>query len=340
MIAREIERAPRAFEPAVDEREPHGVVLVSVIVPVYRNLETLPELVRRLERMSEWLAGRMEAVFVIDGSPDRSGAMLRVLLADSAMRSHLLWHSRNFGSFAAIRTGLATARGECMIVMSADMQEPAELAMGLYEALASKEHEVAIGVRRVREDPWISRIGSSVFWWIYCHWVQREMPRGGVDVFACTAKVRDALVALQESNSSLVGLLIWLGYRRVEIPYDRAPRSIGRSGWTLSKKARYFLDSVYSFTDLPITILLGVGVTGVLLSVIGATTVLLAWAVVGIRVAGYTPVMLTLFMVGSLVLSGLGIVGSYVWRTYENSKRRPGSVAMLRESFHAERSEE
>jgi glycosyltransferase involved in cell wall biosynthesis len=332
MIARELAAWPRALE----GRGRHGAVLASVIVPVYRNLETLPQLVRRLELMSARLGGRMEAVFVIDGSPDSSGARLRALLADSAMRSQLLWHSRNFGSFAAIRTGLAAACGEWMVVMSADMQEPAELALELYEALASGACEVVVGVRRTREDPLLSRRGAALFWWVYCHWVQREMPRGGVDVFGCTAHVRDALLALEESNSSLVGLLIWLGYRRVEIPYDRAPRVAGRSGWTLGKKARYFLDSIYSFTDLPITILLGVGVTGVMLSVIGAITVLLAWAFVGIRVAGYTPVMLTLFMVGSLVLSGLGIVGSYVWRTYENSKRRPGSVAMLSESFHAE----
>ncbi len=112
--------------------------------------------------------------------------------------------------------------------------------------------------------------------------------------------------------------------------------SSGRSGWTLRRKARYFLDSVYSFTDLPITILLAVGVTGVLLSVIGGLIVFLAWAFEGIRVAGYTPVMLTLFVVGSLTLSGLGIVGSYVWRAYENSKRRPGAVEMLSETFHAE----
>jgi glycosyltransferase involved in cell wall biosynthesis len=336
MIVRVSETLPRVYEPAVDGREPDGVVLVSVIVPVYRNQQTLLGLVQRLEQMSDRLAGRMEAIFVIDGSPDRSGAILRVLLNASSMRSHLLWHSRNFGSFAAIRTGLDAACGQCMIVMAADMQEPADLAMSFYEALASGEHEVAVGVRRARGDPWLSRLGSSVFWRVYCRWVQREMPRGGVDVFACTSKVRDALIALQESNSSLVGLLIWLGYRRVEVPYDRAPRHLGRSGWTLSKKARYFLDSVYSFTDLPITILLGVGVSGVLLSAIGAVIVFLAWAFVGIRVAGYTPVMLTLFVVGSLTLSGLGIVGSYVWRTYENSKRRPGAVAMLRESFHVE----
>ncbi|MGD0452365.1 MAG: glycosyltransferase family 2 protein [Solirubrobacteraceae bacterium] len=306
---------------------------MSVVVPVYRNRETLPELVGRLEGVSERLEGRMEAIFVIDGSPDDSGALLRILLGRSPMRSQLLWHSRNFGSFAAIRTGLSAARGQCMVVMSADLQEPVELATSFYEALATGKYDVAVGVRRARHDPRASRIGSSWFWSIYCRWVQPEMPRGGIDVFACTREVRDALQTLRESNSSLVGLLIWLGYRRVEIPYERAPRASGRSGWTLRKKVRYLLDSIYSFTDLPINLLLAVGVTGVLLSTTGGVAVFLVWALAGIHVAGYAPIMLTLLVMGSLTLSGLGVVGSYVWRTYENSKRRPHAVAMLSERF-------
>lgn len=313
--------------------EAHGALLVSVVVPVFRNRDTLPELVRRLEGISDRLGGRMEAIFVIDGSPDDSGAVLRVLLDGSSLRSRLLWHSRNFGSFAAVRSGLAVARGQCIVVMSADLQEPVELAIGFYEALASGEYDVAVGVRRSRQDPRSSQIGSSWFWSIYCRWVQPAMPRGGVDVFACTREVRDALQTLRESNSSLMGLLIWLGYRRVEVPYDRAPRPSGHSGWTLRKKVRYLLDSIYSFTDLPINLLLAVGVTGVLLSSIGGIIVLLGWALADVHVAGYTPIMLALLVMGSLTLSGLGVVGSYVWRTYENSKRRPHAVAMLSESF-------
>jgi polyisoprenyl-phosphate glycosyltransferase len=315
-------------------QEADAAVLVSVIVPVYRNRETLPELVRRLEGLSGRLDGGLEAVFVIDGSSDDSGEVLRILLERSPLRSHLVWHSRNFGSFAAIRTGLAAASGRYMVVMAADLQEPVELAIGLYEALAEGEHDVAVGVRRARHDPRTSRIGSSWFWSVYCRLVQPEMPRGGIDVFACTREVRDALLTLRESNSSLVGLLVWLGYRRAEVPYERAARVHGRSGWTLRKKVRYLLDSVYSFTDLPINLLLCVGVTGVLLSTIGGLAVFLVWALAGIRVAGYTPIMLTLLVMGSLTLSAIGVVGSYVWRTYENSKRRPHAVAMLTESFN------
>jgi polyisoprenyl-phosphate glycosyltransferase len=318
------------------QTQPNAFTTATVIVPVYRNRETLPALIARLEGVSERLEGRFEAIFVIDGSPDDSGAVLRGLLRDSALRSRLVWHSRNFGSFAAIRTGLTLASGDHIAIMTADLQEPVELLTDFYAALSGGAYDVALGVRRTRRDTGAGRLGSRWFWAIYCRWVQPQMPRGGVDVFACTRQVRDALVALDESNSSLVGLLIWLGFRRVEVPYDRAPREHGRSGWTLRRKARYFFDSIYSFTDLPINLLLTAGLTGVLLSLFGSAAVLFAWMFGGIHVAGYTPLMLTLFAMGSLTLLGLGVVGSYVWRTYENSKRRPGAVQTLVEDFDAD----
>jgi polyisoprenyl-phosphate glycosyltransferase len=315
------------------KRQTDTSTTVSVVVPVYRNRETLPELVARLESVSTRLEGPLEAIFVIDGSPDDSGALLRELLRDSSLRSRLVWHSRNFGSFAAVRTGLGLASGNYIATMAADLQEPVELLTDFYTALSTNRCAVALGVRRTRQDPRTGQLVARWFWAVYRRWVQPQMPRGGVDVFACTRQVRDSLMILDESNSSLVGLLIWLGFRRVEIPYDRAPRKHGHSGWTLRKKARYFFDSMYSFTDLPINLLLTLGVTGVVLSLIGSATVLFAWIFGGIHVAGYTPLMLTLFTMGSLTLLGLGVVGSYVWRTYENSKRRPGAVRMLVEDF-------
>jgi glycosyltransferase involved in cell wall biosynthesis len=307
---------------------------LSVVIPVYGNEATLPEVVTRLEALGETIPGGFEAVFVIDGSPDASGALLRTLLEQSTLQAQLLWHSRNFGSFAATRTGLAAAKGRLVAVMAADLQEPVELLTDFHRALATGEYDVAVGTRRSRSDPSLGQAGSEWFWKIYRRWVQREMPAGGIDVFACTRKVRDALLALDESNSSLVGLLIWLGYRRVSIPYDRAARPSGRSGWTLRKKVRYLVDSLYSFTDLPITALLVLGVTGVVVSLLGSAIVFVAWAFGGVKVPGYTPLMLSLLTMSSIILSGIGIVGSYVWRGYENSKRRPGSLTMLSESFN------
>jgi hypothetical protein len=157
-----------------------------------------------------------------------------------------------------------------------------------------------------------------------------------VDIFGCTRQVVTELLRLDESHTSLVGLLFWMGFRRVEVPYERQEREEGKSGWTLRKKLRYMSDSIFSFTDLPITLLITAGVLGVVLSTVAGVAVFVAWLTGNVEVAGYTPLMLMLFLLCSSILLALGIVGSYVWRTYENSKRRPGAIPMQHE-FYAPR---
>ena len=138
---------------------------------------------------------------------------------------------------------------------------------------------------------------------------------------------------MDESHTSLVGLIYWVGFRRVEVPYDRLPRPEGKSAWSFRRKMRYLLDSIFSFTDLPITLIIALGVIGVAVSTMAGLAVLVAWATDQIDVAGYTPLILSVFFMTSLILISLGVVGSYVWRTYENSKGRPGSVTMTHERF-------
>jgi hypothetical protein len=124
-----------------------------------------------------------------------------------------------------------------------------------------------------------------------------------------------------------------VGFRRAEVAYDRLPRPEGKSAWSFRRKVRYLLDSIYSFTDVPITLIIALGVVGVVVSTVSALAVLVAWATDQIDVAGYTPLILAVFFMTSLIIIALGIVGSYVWRTYENSKGRPDSVTMTHERF-------
>src|SRR5665811_421831 len=128
-------------------------VRYSVVVPVYGNEATLPALIERLKVMADGLDAPMEAVFVVDGSPDGSLLVLRKLLPMSGLAAQLVSHSRNFGSFAAIRTGFAAARGDYIAAMAADLQEPAELVEQFFEHLSSGEYDVAVGVRTGRDDP-------------------------------------------------------------------------------------------------------------------------------------------------------------------------------------------
>lgn len=300
----------------------------SVVVPVYKNRETLPALLDRLDALSGSVAGHVEIVFVVDGSPDDSHAYLTGALPGRPFASQLIELSRNFGAFAAIRAGILHANGTFIAVMAADLQEPPELVARFFELLETGSTDVAVGRREGRDDPLSSRLSSGLFWRAYRKWIFPDMPEGGVDIFACNREVAKELLALDESHSSFVGLLYWIGFRRVEVPYRRQQRADGSSGWTLRKKLAYLLDSVFSFTALPLNILIGIGVFGGIFTIAAAIFVLISYLGGSIREPGYTPLMLVVLFSTFSILLALGIVGSYVWRAFENTKRRPGAIVM------------
>lgn len=310
-----------------------GEVTHSLVIPVYRNEAFLPELVGVVEGIAAKVAGCMEVVFVIDGSPDRSEEWLLTHLSACAVPAQLVALSRNFGSFTAIRVGLAQARGEYIAVMAADLQEPPELVTDFFRVLGSGQHDVAVGTRAGRDDPLAGKVASGLFWRIYRALVQPEMPVAGVDMFAVTRKARDALLLLDESHSSLVAQLLWIGFDRAEVPYVRRARAHGVSGWTLRKKLHYLFDSIFSFTDIPITILTLIGFAGTFaFMLLGAVLLALRFAGV-IEVQGYTAIMVAILFSASLILLGLGIVGNYVWRAYENTKHRPLGIIRAQRDF-------
>lgn len=302
----------------------------SIVIPVYKNEASIPRLLQVLTNINQELSGQLEVVFVVDGSPDQSYALLRDAIDKLNFPSQLLAHSRNFGSFPAIRTGLMAARGKYFGVMAADLQEPPELLVAFFMALDADECDVAIGTRVGRNDPLMSRLASGIFWGIYRRLVVKDMPKGGVDVFGCNRQFRDHLLQLEESRSSLIALIFWLGFRRKIVGYERQLRQEGKSAWTLSKKMDYMMDSVFAFTDYPIRLLIRLGAIGSILSILLGTTVLIARLLGEIEVPGYAATMITVLFLDAINLFGLGLVGTYAWRGYENSKQRPLAVVATR----------
>lgn len=305
-------------------------IVYSVVIPVYKNEESIPRLIKALEQMSLELDKKLEVVFVVDGSPDSSFELIKNAFDDLPFAAQLIGHSRNFGSFPAIRTGLAAARGNFFGVMAADLQEPPELLVEFFKALDTNQCDVAIGTRNGRSDPFASRIASSIFWGLYRRLVVKEMPEGGVDVFGCNRIFRDQLLALEESRSSLIALIFWLGFRRKLISYTRLQREEGKSAWTLSKKIDYMLDSVFAFTDYPIRLLMKIGAFGSAIAVLLAIVVVVGKLTDNIDVPGYAATMLAVLFLGALNLFGLGLVGTYAWRGYENSKKRPLAIVAVK----------
>jgi glycosyltransferase involved in cell wall biosynthesis len=307
--------------------------MVSLVIPVYRNEGSIPDLVAVIEELNHGLADTFEAIFVVDGSPDNSLDLLQKLLPGASFRSQLLSLSRNFGSFAAVRAGLAAGSGDIFAVMAADLQEPPDLILAFRDALAGGEFDVAVGCRDSRSDPFHDRFFSAAFWVLYRTLIQREVPRGGVDVFGCTRRFRDHILALGESNTTLVGLIFWLGFRRIEIRYSRQPRRHGRSAWSFRRKFRYLLDSCFAFSDLPIRLLSLAGLTGIVLSIAAGAVVLAARITGLITVPGYAATALIVMFFGGLNSLGIGILGEYLWRTFENTKGRPCYVVFSRSEF-------
>lgn len=306
----------------------------SLIVPVYRNADSISALVAAIEQIEQQIEGDLETIFVIDGSPDDSRERLTQALTSSDLRAQIVDHSRNFGSFAAIRTGMRMAKGSYVAVMAADLQEPPELVIEFLRELATGEIDVVAGERASRNDR--GDIASKLYWRLYKRFILKAIPPDGVDVFACTAAVRDVVCSLESVHTSLVTQLFWVGYRRRLIPYDRRPRP-GQSGWTLRRKLRYLSDSVFAFTDLPVRLLWVLGITGMTLGSIIGVIVLIARLTNTITVPGYAATILILTFFASLNLIGLGIIGSYVWRAYETVKGRPDAIVRETVELHKEK---
>ncbi len=309
--------------------------MISVVVPVYRNEANIPDLLAALSGINVRLDGDLEVVLVVDGSPDRSYPVLREALPRQSFRSKLVLLSRNFGSFAAIRAGLAEASGDFLAVLAADLQEPPELILRFRELLLAGDCDVVLATREGRADPLFSRWSSGAFWWFYRKVVQPRMPPGGLDVFACTRAFAGQLLKLEEANSTLVGLVVWLGFRAKTIGYERQARQIGKSAWTFARKWKYLSDSIFAFTDLPFRLLSLLGLVAVLCATVISCAAVVARLTGKIPVPGYTITVVLIMFFGGINAIGLSLLGAYLWRAFDNTKKRPNYLVVTSESFPA-----
>ena len=307
----------------------------SLIIPIYGNENNIKPLVNAINNIVKYVSSRFEVVFVIDGSPDKSYENLLKEIEFFHFSYQIITLSRNFGSFTAIRVGMEHARGKKIAVMAADLQEPIDLIVTFFKVLDEDVCDLVLGERLSRDDPKVSSIFSTLYWKFYKKFVQPEIPTGGVDIFACNSLVRDAILRIQEPNSSLVAQLFWVGYRRMFIPYKRKTREIGKSSWTFKKKFKYMLDSIFSFSDFPIMAILWLGSLSLLISIIIALFTVIAKFTGFIDAPGYSTTTILILFMSSTILTTQGIIGCYLWRTFENTKRRPLSlVSTHKENYY------
>jgi glycosyltransferase involved in cell wall biosynthesis len=313
------------------ENKGKSVTRFAVVIPVYKNEASLPELFEQLRETSTQLGGRLRVIFVDDCSPDNAASLILSQAHDSDLEIELVRHSRNFGSFTAIRTGLKCANADFVGVISADLQEPPSLLIDFFSKLQEGSTDIVFGTRINRQDPLISKCFSLVYWKIYRKFINREIPVGGVDLFACTNEVVRIVNSLTEGRSSLIGMLFWVGFRRSFIDYSRSSRKFGKSSWSFRRKFEYMADSIFSFSDLPIRFIRMIGIFGTLFAVLLSGILLfLSWTN-SINVPGYAPLMLAIVLGNSANLLALGILGSYIWRSFELAQSRPLAIVRVNE---------
>lgn len=309
---------------------------LSIVVPVYYNEQNLRPLYQDIKaKIIDVIDFEYEIVMVDDGSGDDSWQVIQELAArDRNIRPLRL--SRNFGSHAAILCGLVNSSGDCAVIKAADLQEPTELLLHMYQEWR-QGYNVVLALREVRED---KSFFSDLYYWLTRKVALPKMPVHGFDVFLLDRKVIEVLKNLDEPNSAITGQILWSGFKTKEICYDRKQREIGKSKWTLAKKIRLVADTMFSFSTLPITAITWVGTLSCIGSAFWALLVLISKLSVGIEVAGFTTLFIfQLFSFGIIMLT-LGVLGNYLWRTFDASRGRPVYIIeddLSQEKAYAER---
>lgn len=298
------------------------MALVSIVIPAYNEEENLSLLYERLAAVGAQLQDvDLEFVIVDDASKDRTPEILKDLaLRDARVRPQRF--ARNFGSHVACLAGLTCAAGDAMMIMSADLQDPPELIPQLV-AKWRQGYEIVWAVRESREDPYRNILQARLFYWVFRRIAIRDFPEQGADVVLLSRRAAQAIVQAREKNTSLFGLIGWLGLKQTRVPYARQARHAGVSKWTFGKVVKHALDAFVSFSYFPIRAisymgLLSLGAGGIML----ATLLVLAFTG-SATVTGWLWILCGLLVTGGIQGIMMGILGEYVWRTLEQVRQRP-----------------
>ncbi len=298
--------------------------LVSIVVPVYHNAESLPDLLGKFQELSVANAGeRFEFIFVDDGSRDNSYDVL-CQLAASEPRLRVVKLSRNFGSNAALLAGLGQAQGDVTACIAADLQDPPELIHDMLAAWRSGR-KVVLAAREGRDDSPLTTLLANTFYSLFRRFAVKTMPKHGFDFFLLDRQVCELVNNIQESNAYLMGLILWLGFDPHVIYYHRRAREAkyGTSMWTLAKKLKYFIDSFVAFSYAPVRACSILGVALSLLGVLYALGIVAGRIFFGVHVEGWSSMMVVLLVVSGVQMLMMGVLGEYLWRNLDETRRRP-----------------
>ncbi len=295
---------------------------LSIIIPVYYNEDNLLPLYEDIrEKVLNKLNSNYEIVMVNDGSRDGSYNKMKEL-AQKDENIILVNLSRNFGEHSATLAGLANCTGTVAVRKAADLQEPSEMILEMYDKYLEGS-KVVLAVRKDREEG----IFQKFFAGIYCGMMRKvalpNMPKGGFDTFMISRQVIDILVMIGEKNASITEQILWTGFESEKIYYVRKKREIGKSGWTFSKKFKLAVDSLLAFSYFPVRCISVLGGLSFIAALIW-TIVLIVQKIIGYtEVEGYTTLSILMLMGFGITMLSMGILGEYIWRMFDEIRKKP-----------------
>lgn len=300
-----------------------NAVQYSLIIPIYNEEKVIAELYRRVSALMDSLDGATELILINDGSRDQSMLMMRDLHHKDPRVCYISL-ARNFGHQIAVTAGLNFARGQAIVVLDADLQDPPELVPNMIELWKQGYHVIyAQRTKRQKED-WFKRFTAYAFYRILRYLADVDIPTDTGDFCLMDRKVVDLLNRMPERNRYIRGLRSWVGFRQTAVRFERSPRFAGEVKYTFRKSLRLAINSLISFSTIPLRLATYLGLASALFALVMAV-VILYWRLfeADSPVTGLAAIMISIFFLGSVQLISIGILGEYIGRIYEEVKGRP-----------------
>jgi len=302
-----------------------------VIIPIYNEEQTLPELQTRLIAAAGLTNESFEVIFVDDGSSDSSFALLSAMHRTDS-RFKVIRLSRNFGHQIAISAGLDFAHGDVVILMDGDLQDPPELIPQMLN-LWRAGFQVVYTVKRSRqENPW-KRLAFKSFYRVLHALSTIRIPMDAGNFSLMDKRVADVLRAMPERNRYVSGLRAWAGFQQTALYYDRESRFAGKPQMSLGRLIQLALDGIFSFSNVPLRLAVYLGLFTAALSFAGGIYVIYAKIFTDKAILGWASTILSILFMGGMILVTLGVIGEYISRIYEEVKKRPLYVVQEKVGF-------
>lgn len=302
--------------------DPSGHGLVSVVVPVFNEAEVLADTWRRLDSVLAGTGRPYEIIFVDDGSTDATGDLLEALHQDNPHVA-VVQLSRNFGKEYALTAGLEHARGDAVVMIDADLQDPPELIPDMLEEWR-KGFDVVTMRRTSREGESVLKRSSA---WLFYRLLNRisdvPIPPDTGDFRLLSRPAVDAVRSLPERVRYMKGLFAWIGFRQKEMSYERASRAAGSTKWGYLRLMRLALDGITAFSNLPLRLATWFGFLTALVAIFFGLWTVIKTLLFGDPVAGFPTLVTSILFLGGIQLMAIGLLGEYLGRLFLESKQRP-----------------